>query len=343
MTGVACLAAFALALTAVPTPPAAPPLAPAPATAEPAAGTAEDIAGWADVARRMSVPVMVNGKGPFRFIVDTGADTSVLARELAAELGLAAGRPQKVHSAFGAEITPASQVASLEVGSRRLTGLSLPTLPGRHLGGQGILGLDALADQRIVLDFARSNMRVERSRGMGFSDPDAVVVRAKRRFGRLVLVESSLVGRPVYVILDSGAQNTIANAALQRLLTGRRRPAPRLDAAPPADGSPAVDESLVSILSVTGQTGQGREGTLSEMVLGGVALRNVPVIYADLHAFEKFDLAGEPAMLLGVDVMRAFRQVDVDFGRREVRFGLMARRPGGAGVSLAFGGSSRVR
>ncbi len=42
-------------------------------------------------------------------------------------------------------------------------------------------------------------------------------------FSMGLLVESSLVGKPVYVILDSGAQNTIANDALHDIL-GRRRP-----------------------------------------------------------------------------------------------------------------------
>lgn len=340
MTAAAGLAALLLAFSGDATPTAPPPAA-TPAAA--GATQAEDISGWEDVARRMSVPVRVNGRGPYRFIVDTGADTSVVSRELAAELGLADGRPQRVHSVFGAEVTPAAQVASLEVGARRLTGLQLPVLAQANLGAEGILGLDALADQRVVLDFAHRSMRVERSRGMGFTDPDAIVVRAKRRFGRLVLVESSLVGKPIYVILDSGAQNTIANDALLRLLTRRRTREARGAPAPaPAAGTPAVDESMVSILSVTGATGQGREDVLPEMTLGGVGMRNVPVIYAELHAFRRFDLAGEPAMLLGVDVMRAFRQVDVDFGRREVRFGLQRRSAGAPGITLARGSNSRI-
>ena len=306
------------------------PAAPAPAAAGGFTPTAEDIAGWEDVARRMSVPVRVNGQGPFRFILDTGADHSVVSRELAASLGLADARPRRVHSVLGSEITPSAEVASLEVGARRLTGLELATLPQAHLGGEGILGLDALADQRVVLDFDKQVMRVERSKGMGPSDPDAVVVQAKRRFGRLVLVESTLLGKPIYVILDSGAQSTIANAALRRLLDARRR----------AEGGP----DRVSILSVTGAVGEGERDELPSLVLGGVAMRHVPVIYSELHAFQKFDLAGEPAMLLGVDVMRAFRQVDVDFGRREVRFGFRGRSFGhGMGISLSSGGNSRIR
>ncbi len=279
---------------------AAEPIARPPATA-----AAEEIAGWADVAQRMAVPVRVNGRGPYRFMVDTGADRSVVSRELASELALADGPRQLVHGVNGAELTPAAEVASLEVGARKLQRLSLPTLPQADMGGAGILGLDALAGQKVVLDFTRKVMRIEPSRGYAF-DPDAIVVRAKRRFGQLVLVDSSLGRKPVYVILDSGAQSTIANAAFRRLIKAR-----------PAEGT----SQRVDILSVTGQVGQGERDVVPELKLGDVVLRQVPVVYSELHTFQKFDLAGEPAMLLGVDVMSAFRQVEVDFARRDVRFG----------------------
>src|SRR4051794_14549374 len=42
---------------------------------------------------RLSVEVHVNGRGPYRFIVDSGADTSVVGLRLARELQLPLGRP----------------------------------------------------------------------------------------------------------------------------------------------------------------------------------------------------------------------------------------------------------
>ena len=267
----------------------------------------EDIATGADLSRRMSVPVKINGRGPFNFIVDTGADHSVISEELAASLGLERGAPHLIHGVAGDRMAGGAKVALLEVGTRRMEREDLSTLPRASLGTDGILGLDALGAQKVVLDFGRGVMSVEGSKGFK-EEPDAVVVRAKRRFGHLVLIDSSVRKTPIYVILDSGAQDTIANTALLKLIARRR-----------ADDSKAT---RVGILSVTGQVAEGFTDELPELTLGGVAMRRVPVIRADVATFRQFDLKDEPAMLLGVDVMRAFKKVQVDFKRREVSFGI---------------------
>jgi hypothetical protein len=43
-------------------------------------------------------------------------------------------------------------------------------------------------------------------------------------------------------------------------------------------------------------------------------------VFADAHPFKRFDLLKRPAMLLGMDTLRAFRRVSVDFAARKVRF-----------------------
>src|SRR4051794_36248970 len=45
------------------------------------------------VETRMTVEVMVNGRGPYRFLVDSGADTSVVGLRLAQDLQLPLGTP----------------------------------------------------------------------------------------------------------------------------------------------------------------------------------------------------------------------------------------------------------
>src|SRR5215472_8714733 len=46
------------------------------------------LAASSDVANRVTVPVTVNGRGPFPFIVDTGSTTTVMSEVLAAQLAL---------------------------------------------------------------------------------------------------------------------------------------------------------------------------------------------------------------------------------------------------------------
>lgn len=58
--------------------------------------------------------------------------------------------------------------------------------------------------------------------------------------------------------------------------------------------------------------------------IGGLTLLGAPAAFADAHAFRQFGLATRPAMLLGMDMLRAFRRVAIDFSSRKVRF-TMAR------------------
>jgi hypothetical protein len=44
------------------------------------------------------------------------------------------------------------------------------------------------------------------------------------------------------------------------------------------------------------------------------------VAFADAHPFKRFGLLDRPAMLLGMDTLRVFHRVSVDFAQRKVRF-----------------------
>src|SRR5688500_6043122 len=51
-----------------------------------------------DAQERMTVPVSISGRGPFRFLVDTGAERTVISAELARQLGLGSGAKPTLHS-----------------------------------------------------------------------------------------------------------------------------------------------------------------------------------------------------------------------------------------------------
>ena len=257
-----------------------------------------------DAAERMTVPVTVDGRGPYAFVIDTGADRTVISRELAASLGLQPGDPVELNGTGGVDLTPTARIGELLVGARHMREVSAPTLLASNLGAAGLLGIDSLRDQRMVMDFSRNLMVVEPSRRERFG-MDEVVVRAHSRYGQLVLVDASVDGVPIAVILDSGAQNTIGNLALLRMIGGERTDYAKLP---------------VQVVSVSGRETPARFANMPHVKLGGVNLNNVPVAFADLHTFSEFDLTSEPAMLLGMDVLRHFDRVVVDFGRKEVLF-----------------------
>ena len=284
-----------------------------PAPADPAPQSIDDLVTLdlsEDGVGRMTVPVRVNGQGPFPFMVDTGADHSVLSQELAAMLGLPPAGIVHVAGIAGVQDRPLAKVARLEVGGRVLSDAPMALLPRRHLGALGYVGLDSLKGQRLAIDFVRRQMEVRRSRGRP-QEPGEIVVYGKSRFGQLMLIDSSVWRRPVYVILDSGAQNTIGNSALRSFTQARRRQSLETQASP-----------KIELDSVTGQSLMGEGAQLTDLVLGDVSMRQIPIIYADLHTFSMFKLDTQPALMLGMDTLRSFDGVTVDFGRREVSFQL---------------------
>ena len=262
-----------------------------------------DLKTIADIYRRMTAPIRVNGQGPFAFVVDTGANQSVISEELATQLGLARGPMEPLNGVAGVQMTDTT-TAKLSVGERQDSDVLLSILPSTAIGGLGMLGLDRLEDQRLTLNFRDQLLRIEASR-RAWRDPDDVSMKAHRRNGQLTLVDADLAGVPVVAFLDSGAQNTIGNMALRELAVTR---------------SPTSLWSTVPILSATGQTISAEIADLPQLRVGGLHLPNWPVAFADLHTFRMWDLLKTPAILIGVDVLSRFEYVSLDFARGEVRF-----------------------
>ncbi len=256
-----------------------------------------------DSVARMTIPVMVDGQGPFPFVIDTGADRTVISRELAATLNLPSGPHVTMHESAGVDDVETVLITRLGVGKRVVEGIDAPVLSAANLGAQGLLGIDSLSDQHVVLDFKSRRLMSLTSRSELY-DPNMNVVRGKSRFGQLVLVDAVVRGVPVYVILDSGAQNTVGNLALRRILT---RGATR--AYPPTQ-----------IISVTGRSTPAEFADIADLHVGALTIRNMPLAFAELHTFERFGLTDRPAMLLGMDVLGLCQKVTVDFKRREATF-----------------------
>jgi predicted aspartyl protease len=286
------IALGAARVEADPAPPAAP------ADAKP-----ESLALAKDAVARMTIAVTVNGQGPFPFVIDTGADRTVISRELAAALNLPSGPHVIMHESAGVEEVETVRITRLVIGNRVVEGIDAPVVAAANLGAAGLLGIDSLHDQHVVLDFRSKRLLSVSSRSEVY-EPGAIVVRGKSRFGQLVLVDAEVRGVPVYVILDSGAQNTVGNPALQRLLTHAGA-----HAYPPTQ-----------IISVTGGATPAEFADIADLQLGTMTIRNMPLAFAKLHTFERFGLTDKPAMLLGMDVLALCQKVTVDFKRREATF-----------------------
>jgi len=282
-----------------------------PPAAEGAYKPPTDLRTIVDIYKRMTGPVRIDGTGPYPFVVDTGANQSVVSDEIAAKLGLKAGEPQALNGVAGVEITP-TVTATLQFGARTSRGVTLSVLPGASLAAPGMLGLDQLEGARLTLDFHHELVTIdEGGPELTGGGGNAFRMRARRRDGQLTLVDANLAGIPVTAFLDSGAQDTIGNMALRELAITRY---------------PLVPVQQVPIVSVTGQTITADFADLPSFRIGGVTLPNWPIAFADLHIFRMWDLTRTPAILIGVDVMSRFDTVCLDFRRDEVAFRLPSDR-----------------
>ncbi len=269
---------------------------------------AEILTAGEDSNNRMTVPVMINGQGPFQFIVDTGADRSAISEELAKKLALPEDRKVRLVSMSGVDQVSTVRVASLAVtANRQIKNVVLPALRQHHLGADGLLGVDALKGQRIHLDFAGQTVTVEpgTKEKREKRDPSIIVVQARSRLGQLVLVDADANGEEVWVVVDTGGQNSVANSAMRRVMARQ--------------GS--VDSfKQISLMSVVGDRVPAEYTIVGSMRIGGIKMGNAAVAFADVHPFRKFGLTKRPAMLLGMEGLRSFRRVTIDFANKEVRF-----------------------
>jgi predicted aspartyl protease len=270
-----------------------------------------------DEARRMTVPVFIDGRGPYAFVVDTGANRTVVSRELAGACGLPIAGRAAVHGIAGAEPADLARVGRLRVGSVYSGGLELPVLPRTRLGADGLLGVDVFRNRVVRLDFAQNRFEISASgRGMELGRrtdtrirdvTGPVKVPAQYRFGQLVILDAEVGGVRVSAFIDSGSQVTVGNRALREAAVRAR---PEL----------AVRLAPVPLISATGQTARGEFAPLPPVRLGGLAIHEVLGVFADLHIFDLWKLNDRPALLVGVDVLRHFQDVTLDFGRKQVVF-----------------------
>lgn len=261
-----------------------------------------------DLYSRMTVPVSLEGAPPLPFVVDTGANQSVVAAEAVQALGLPLGPSQVLNGVVGDTLAPTLRIAKLKVGETPACEAGLSVLSQAAIGGAGVLGMDRLAGQRLELDFADARIRIGPHRSFR-SDPTEQVLRTRSTAGRLGLLEAQAGRLRVQAFLDSGAQTTVGNLALRRAQAQR---------APTTLWFPA------SITSVTGQSQAAEAAVLPELLLGDYRFKDIPVVFADLHPFRMWGLIDTPAVLVGVDVLSRFSRVSLDYSRGEVRL----RAPG---------------
>jgi predicted aspartyl protease len=258
----------------------------------------------------MLAPVTINGQGPFNFLLDTGANVSCVSHRLAQRLALKTAETELVHTVVGARERPVVVLDTLQVGPRNRKRVKAPSLPIEGPEVDGVLGVDWLKGQRLVLNFKQRRMKIVRSQSDEGEPGRIVIVPARRRHGQLTIVDADLSGHRISAIIDSGAEGSLCNRHLRDLVY----------AIDHKRGSQPQPPRFIKMETLAGEVFTGEAINLPFLRLGGLHLGNVPVTYADMHVFEVWDLADAPAIVIGMDLLQQFEQVALDFGRSQVRF-----------------------
>ncbi len=257
---------------------------------------------------RVLAPVYVNGQGPFRFIIDTGASSSAIAPGLAAALGIEADATAMVslRGVTGTEQVPSIRVDEIQAGEIRMRNKRLPVIEkGVFANADGILGVEGFEDACLIASFRKQEVAILRN-GCPMSRLSWPRVNVKLGFGRLVMVTARIGGNRVRAIVDTGAERSLGNIAL-------------LEALELEHG--ADDPSRAT--QVTGATSQVVDASLipsPRIYLGDVNVTDLHVTFGDFEVFHLWGLGAEPAILLGMDVLGTVDALMIDYRRGELRF-----------------------
>ena len=254
---------------------------------------------------RVVVPVRINGQGPFRFIVDTGADHSTISPALVQLLGLKPEtRQMLLQGITGSAEVSFVTVDRLEAGELTLAPTELPVVWADVMAGaDGILGAAGLNEKALVIDFQRNRVAIARHVAAVLRT-DAIKIHTLPATHGLITLEMRVGSVPVLAVLDTGSQRTLGNMALRNAIRASK-----------------PKGFLVQITSVYGATEAvetGEIGLAPPISIDTVRINDVAIIYGPFHIFKVWQLEDRPAVIIGMDIIGSVASLGIDFKNQEV-------------------------
>jgi predicted aspartyl protease len=251
---------------------------------------------------RVWAPVYINGQGPFRLVLDTGANRTAVIPALASRIGIPIVESSTVRllGATGASIVPMIRVDSIEVGDLWLGDRNVAIVPDVFGGAEGVLGADGLSDKRIHIDFRNDQISIRRSVGV-VSSVGMARVPVKIRHGHLLMFDVRLAGVRTKALLDTGAQTTIGNKSLRAALAKR-----------------SAQGVTNTIIGVTLDAQHGETFFAPAVNIGDVVVRGMPVTFGEFYIFDAWKMNDDPALLIGMDIIGLLDTLIIDYKRREL-------------------------
>lgn len=266
------------------------------------------------------VPVHVNERGPYEFILDTGASLCLISQELSATLGVPVEGEKEARGAAGPVRLGLGRVSSMTVGSARRLDLQVGiTDELRRIAAvirspvDGDLGFDFLKDFALTIDYPASVLRLVPAPADGHASgsqprdgalPFELVSASKP----LILLPVGVNGEgPFQFAVDTGSSRTMLSRELAERLAIET-----IDDAPATGGGGQVE-----ILA----------GKVESLTVGNATVRDLAIGAADFLTVLSAALGVELDGVLGYNFLNQF-EVTIDYPRGTV--GLVPAAPGAA-------------
>lgn len=249
-----------------------------------------DPQGW------FTIPVTLNGEGPFPFIVDTGAQRTVISPAVADRLGLSSIPGVEVQGASG---NGAGRMAVLQRYKSGLFDRRFELAPVMPAGGAvmtGVVGMSPFVSGRLEMDLA--NLRV--SAGPSTEPPVGfVTVPIRIVQDTFAIADITVDGVPAKAMVDTGSLRSTANPQLQEAL-GLKANDPRLLPDRPLGG--ATTDKVAAVKAV-----------LHRISIGPIVFSDPEVRFANAPVFARLGLDNGPAIILGLDQLSKLKALAIDY------------------------------
>jgi len=245
------------------------------------------------------LPVQVNGDGPFEFILDTGAGTSLLSSDLAKKLKIKIISTKEGQSAGGKISVSLAKVDSLAVGQAKLDDVDVGIVDLTHIGNtigtkiDGDVGYNFLKHFRITIDYHDCEIRLDEPRRiqrLGRSSKAEVPMRLASLAKPLLLVDVHANGQgPFQFAIDTGTSTTAIAPELAQHL--------------------GLKSSPVGPLTTGGAQVNVTAGTLESFKVGRAGVDDLVVVVADFFAMLSQAVGAKLDGIVGYNFLRNFRVV----------------------------------
>ncbi|KQW71710.1 hypothetical protein ASE17_02125 [Phenylobacterium sp. Root77] len=252
--------------------------------------------------------VQIEGHGPYRFIIDTAASSTVILPSLHAALPVTLKKRGglEVSGAAGKAAVETVAIKELETQGRRFSGLTafdMPPGPIDALQVHGILGADVLAHAILDIDMAAGQWAIH--------DEEPVLASSAREHRTAITLDDALAprvtvwldGYPIDAVVDTGARATIVNWHAAALLGLN----------PESEGLRAGG----TLKGVSSHATPSSVHTARKLEVAGAVIAKPDFRIADLPVFQTVGLADKPGMILGMDHLGRFRTI-IDYKGREL-------------------------